>query len=186
MPRRNTTDGGHTAFTDHRIQRRPEPQLSDPDKADIAAWREPDPSLQVRNQAIALIQVGMQRRSPAFIVHGYRLLTEVQSQFADDSDLYTWMGKALLLGKQFAEAQRAFDIALKLDPDSPVKEADAGQASAADGNVDAARAHFERSLQLDPLDLTAVYSLLQVYQEQGDTTSGAALLGRVDQAMKQR
>lgn len=186
MPRRDTTDGGHTAFTDHRIQRRPEPEVSDPDKADIAAWRELGPALQVRNLGIALIQVGMQRRSPAFIVHGYRLLTEVQSEFADDSDLYTWMGNALLLGKQFAEAQRAFDIALKLDPNSPVKEADAGQACVAAGNLDAARAHLERSLQLDPLDLTAVYSLLQVYQKQGDATSGAALLGRVDQAMKQR
>lgn len=186
MPRRDTTDGGHTAFTDHRIQRRPEPEVSDPGKADIAAWREPAPAFQVRNLGIALIQVGMQRRSSAFIVQGYRLLTEVQSQFADDSDLYTWMGNALLLGKQFAEAQRAFDIALRLDPDSPVKEADAGQACLAGGNLDAARAHLEHSLELDPLDFTAVYALLQVYQKQGDAASVAALSSRIEEAMKQR
>ena len=184
MPRRDTTDGGHTAFTDHRIQRRPEPEFSDPDEADIAAWREPAPALQKRNLGIALIEVGMQRNSPKLIVRGYRILTEVQTEFGGDSDLYTWMGNALLLGNQFAEAQRAFTIALRLDPDSPMKEADVGQAYAAGGAFDAARAHLERALQLDPLDLTAAYALLQVYQKQGDVTSAAALSSRLEQAMK--
>ena len=36
MPRRDAQDGGHTAFTDHRIQRRPEDQANHPPDGDIA------------------------------------------------------------------------------------------------------------------------------------------------------
>ena len=65
MPRRDAKDGGHTAFTDHRIQRRPEPQPDLPADTDIAAWREPAPDLQKRNLGIAYINAGMERRSGA-------------------------------------------------------------------------------------------------------------------------
>jgi hypothetical protein len=62
MPRRNAQDGGHTVFTDHRIQRRPEAtQAGLPAEVGIAAWREPPRELQKRNLGIAYIDVGMQR-----------------------------------------------------------------------------------------------------------------------------
>jgi hypothetical protein len=78
MPRRSASDGGHTAFTDHRIQRRPETRPDSSENTEIAAWREPSPELQTRNLGIAHIEVGLQRRSPTFIGQGYRELTEVQ------------------------------------------------------------------------------------------------------------
>lgn len=184
MPRRSTTDGAHTAFTDHRIQRRPEPEVPDPGQMNIAAWRDPAPALQTRNLGIALIEVGMERKSPAMIVRGYRLLTQVQTQFAADSSLFRWMGNALLLAKKYEEAERAFEIALQLDPNSAVKETDAGEACIAAGNLDAARAHLERALRLDPLDLPTAYALLEVYRKQGDTASAAALSARLAQAVK--
>jgi photosynthetic reaction center cytochrome c subunit len=118
MPRRNAQDGGHTVFTDHRIQRRPETVPGDlPADADIAAWREPPPELQKRNLGIAYIDVGMQRHSSSFIIRGYRTLTGVQRQFIDDSDFFKWLGEALLAGKQASDAKFALlERAVTRDP----------------------------------------------------------------------
>ena len=112
MPRRNAGDGGHTAFTDHRIQRRPAVEQELPPGSDIAAWREPAPEFQKRNLGIAYINAGMERRSREFIGRGYRLLTEVQQQFVDDEEIFTAMGSALLIAKQTSEAEFAFERAL--------------------------------------------------------------------------
>lgn len=122
MPRRDAQDGGHTAFTDHKIQRRPEEPTGSAPAGEIAAWREPAPELQTRNLGIAYISAGLQRRSADSLVRGYRLLTEVQQQFSSDPEVFTSMGMALLIGKQASEAEFAFDRALSLQPNSPVAE----------------------------------------------------------------
>jgi len=129
MPRRDAKDGGHTAFTDHRIQRRPEGQQTIPENTDIAAWREPVPDLQKRNLGIAYVNVGAERRSPPLVVRGYGMLTEVQAQFSTDSAVFTAMGTALLLGKQSTEAELAFERALQLDPESVGGETNAASAT---------------------------------------------------------
>ncbi len=67
MPRRDLKDGGHTAFTDHKIQKRPEVQREVPANADMLAWREPATDLRQRNLGIAYVDVGMQRHSSTFI-----------------------------------------------------------------------------------------------------------------------
>src|SRR5579863_8894012 len=114
MPRRDAKDGGHTAFTDHRIQRRPEPDSASETDPDIAAWREPAPELQKRNLGIAYVNAGMERRSPQFVTSGYRMLAEVQEQFRADGEVFSTIGNALLMGKQTSEAELAFERALQL------------------------------------------------------------------------
>src|SRR6185437_3039191 len=109
MPRRNAKDGGHTVFTDHRIERRPTVPQDMPQNVDIAAWREPAQEFQKRNLGIAYVNFGAEQRSPAFVVRGYKLLTEVQQQFSNDPGLFTAIGTALLLGKHPEEAEFAFD-----------------------------------------------------------------------------
>ncbi len=115
MPRRDAKDGGHTAFTDHRIQRRPEPQQALPEDTDIAAWREPAPDLQKRNLGIAYINAGMEHHSPPFVVRGYRMLTAVQSQFSNDADFFTSIGSALLLGKTNIGGRVCFRAGLAIE-----------------------------------------------------------------------
>jgi photosynthetic reaction center cytochrome c subunit len=184
MPRRNAQDGGHTVFTDHRIQRRPEATQADlPADADIAAWREPRPELQKRNLGIAYIDVGMQRHSSSFIVRGYRTLTEVQRQSTNDSDFFKWIGEALLVGKQTSEAKFALERALQLDPDSPVTEAGAASPYIQEGDAGRAIAHLERAVALDPLYLPAASTLIDLYQKQGKATEAAELSGRIKAAM---
>lgn len=51
MPKRDAKDGGHSAFTDHRIQRRPEDATNSAatSATDIAPWREGPAEFQKRN-----------------------------------------------------------------------------------------------------------------------------------------
>lgn len=185
MPRRDAKDGGHTAFTDHRIQRRPEVEQALPEDADIAAWREPAPDLQKRNLGIAYVNAGAERRSLPFIVRGYRMLTEVQDQFSGDSAVFTAMGTALLLGKKSSEAELAFDRALQLDPGSVAGETNAASAYLQGGDVDKAVSHLERAVAMDPLHLPADMPLIDLYKRQGNMAKAAELTKEVNAAMEQ-
>jgi photosynthetic reaction center cytochrome c subunit len=183
MPRRDAKDGGHSAFTDHRIQRRPESLPDAPADTGIVAWRQPSPDLQARNLGIAYIDAGMQRHSSAFIVQGYRTLTEVQQQFSNDSDFFKWIGEALLLAQKSSEAQIAFERALQLDPNSPLAEASAASPYVQSGDAGRAIAHLERALTLDPLYLPAASTLMGLYQKQGKSAEADALAGKIKAAM---
>src|SRR5277367_789420 len=183
MPRRDAKDGGHSAFTDHRIQCRPESQPAAPADSGIAAWREPSPELRARNLGIAYIDAGMQRKSSQFIVRGYRTLTAVQAQFSNDSDFFKWIGEALLLAQQTSEAKIAFERALELDPNSPLAEASAASPYVQSGDAARAIAHLERALTLDPLYLPAARTLMGLYQKEGDTVQADSLAGKIKAAM---
>jgi len=183
MPRRDAKDGGHTAFTDHRIQRRSEPQSALAEDTDIAAWREPAPDLQKRNLGIAYVNAGAERRSPAFLIRGYRMLTEVQDQFSTDSDVFTSMGTALLFGKQSSEAELAFERALQLSPGSVIGETNAASAYLQSGDVDKAVAHLERAVAADPLHLPADIPLIELYKRQGNAAKAAELSAKVSAAL---
>jgi hypothetical protein len=190
MPRRDAKDGGHTAFTDHRIQRHPEPQQTLPEgtheDTDIAAWREPAPDLQKRNLGIAYVNAGAERRSPPFVVRGYRMLTEVQDQFSTDSAVFTAMGTALLLGKQSTEAEFAFERALQLDPGSAPDETNAASAYLQAGDVDRAVAHLERAVTIDPFHLPADMPLIDLYKRQGNVAKAAALADKISAVVDRR
>lgn len=184
MPRRDAKDGGHTAFTDHRIQRRPQAEESLPGDTDIAAWREPPAGVQKRNLGIAYINVGLERRSRQFIGNGYRMLTEVQEQFAADSEIFTAMGSALLVAKQTSEAELAFERAVQLNPKSVSAETNAASAYLQAGDVEKAIAHLERATAIDPLHLPADAPLINLYKQQGNVAKAAELSSKVSAAME--
>jgi tetratricopeptide (TPR) repeat protein len=185
MPKRGVADGGHTAFTDHRIQRRPVDQVAE-ETTSIVPWRAPSPELAARNLGIASIETGLERRSATLIVSGYRMLTEVQAQFSQDSDMYTTMGSALLIGRQYAEAVQAFALAVRLDPTSSTKEGDLGQAYAALGDSAAAEHHLERAMELDPVNLGAAYQLIAIYNANSETTKAEQLSQRLSIIVQQK
>lgn len=179
MPRRAAKDGGHSAFTDHRIQRHPEDRTEPPTSAAIVAWREPAPDLQKRNLGIAEVEVGMQRHSASLIGDGYRELTEVQQRFSDDSDFFKWIGEALLVAKQNSEAEIAFERGLQLDSNSAQAEARAAAPYIQEGNVDRAIAHLRRAMTLDPLDLSAASTLIDLYRKQGQFAESNELAEKI-------
>jgi len=180
MPRRNAKDGGHTAFTDHRIQRRAEPEAELPPDTGIVAWREPSSALRKRNLGIAHIDAGVGRRSQSMVIQGFHELTEVQSQFSDDPEMFSWMGQALLLGRQSREAEIAFERAAQLAPTSPVNEGNVASAYAQAGNLDGARTHLERAVSIDPLYLPASGPLVQLYRRQGKNAEADELSSKIE------
>jgi hypothetical protein len=183
MARRETRDGGHTVFTDHRITRRPEPDVPAALSEDLAAWRDPEPSLQMRNLALAYLNAGVSNRSPAQMVRAYRMLTEVQKATPEDVAVLKGIGRALLLGKQPVEALRAFDQVLQLVPDTAAGEEDAGVACLESGQLESAVRHLERAMTLDPLDLSAATALQEAYRKQGQKGKADGLVNRMRLAM---
>jgi photosynthetic reaction center cytochrome c subunit len=183
MPRRDAKDGGHTAFTDHQIQRRPHPQPAELKDLDIAAWREPASDLQKRNLGIAYVNVGMERHSLPFVVNGYRKLAEVQNQFSSDPEVFASLGSALLLAKQTSEARLAFERSLQLAPNSANAETNAASAYLQAGDLDGAVAHLERAVALDPLNLAADGPLIDIYKQQGKLANAEELSVKVKTAM---
>jgi Flp pilus assembly protein TadD len=129
------------------------------------------------------LQSGISSRSPAQIVRGYRMLTEVQRTASSDVEVLRGIGRALLLGKEPVEALRAFERVLQLVPDSVSGEEDVGVASLEAGQVDKAAAHLERALTLDPLQLSAAAALQEVYRKQGLKEKAGALANRMRLAM---
>jgi hypothetical protein len=174
MPERETNDGGHTAFTDHRIQIRPKQEAAE-EAATIAPWREAPGEFATRNLGIASIQVGMTHKSWPQIVSGYRMLTSVQQQFSQDSEMYEAMGNALFAGHKYDEAAEAFELAAHFDPTSSPKQANLGQTYLASGKRDLAERYLETAIELDPLNLSAAALLIKVYRESGETSKADEL-----------
>jgi hypothetical protein len=182
MPRREAADGGHSAFTDHRIQRQPQPQVAEdgPETIpEIAPWRQPPPEFATRNLGMALTEYGLAQRSPKQILSGYRTLTTVQQNFPQDSELYNTLGTALIVGGQYSEAVRAFALAVRFDPSSSPKEANLGQAYLAAGQEALGEQHLERAMELDPLNLSAAALLIDAYDRNGKSSKSDQLSRKI-------
>jgi hypothetical protein len=178
MPKRAPNDGGHTVFTDHRIQRVPDHKPRG-EPTGIAAWRDPPAELAKRNLGIALIEAGTEEGSWPQIVSGYRTLTEVQHQFPNDCEMYQSMGNALFIGRQFSEAAIAFEMGERCNPQSTSVEASLGSVYAAAGKNDAAETHLERALVLDPMNLSAAEELIGLYEKGGETAKADVLRNKL-------
>jgi tetratricopeptide (TPR) repeat protein len=178
MPTKEAKDGGHTVFTDHRIQRRSAPEPAE-EPTGIAPWRQPPIEFATRNLGIASIETGMERRSSKQIVDGYRMLTEVQKQFPQDSEMYNTMGNALFIGRQYGEAMQAFELAVRYDPKSSPKEVNWAQAYSALGDDRLAQQHLEKAMELDPLNLNAAALLMNIYDKNGEQAKSDELSKRL-------
>lgn len=183
MPERAPNDGGHTVFTDHRIQRTPGHESAG-EPTGIAPWRNPPAGLEKRNLGVALIQAGSESRSWPQMVSGYRTLTEVQHQFPNDCEMYQSMGNALLIGRQFSEAVIAYEMAERCDPRSSSTEASLGSAYAASGKDEDAKFHLELALERDSLNLSAAEQLIGLYEKDGETEKAEALRERIGKVFR--
>ncbi len=188
MARRETNDGGHTAFTDHLIARRPRnrkgqtPEAAPLDR--LIAWREPAPELRVRNLALAFLNAGVRDSSPALIDRSYGMLLEVRKAFPADPAVLSGAGAARRIRGEPLSAARLFDRVIELQPGDPLARENAGLVWMDAGEKGIAAARIEQALALDPLLLTGIESLLKLYRESGDAAKETALMDRVRQAMR--
>ena len=111
------------------------------------------------------------------------MLTEVEKTSPNDAAVLRAIGRALLLGKQPAEALRAFERVLVLTPGNATSEEDAGVACLEAGQVEPAVTHLEQAMASDPLLLTAATALEQAYRQQGHPERADALANRISREM---
>ncbi len=185
MPRLPAKDGGHTAFTDHRIARRPDSPSNLPETAmaTLKAWREPGPALRDRNLALALATHGIESSNSAEAIRGYRLLNRLEPTLANDADALTVLGSVLLTAKQPHEAEIRFEKALALRPRYAPYEVNLASAFLADGDLARAIPHLEHALTLDPLLTQAVQLLSAAYRQQGHPAQAEQLTARYQHDM---
>ena len=183
MPRLAARDGGHTVFTDHRIARLPQPPGLPAQPQDLAAWREPEPRLRERNLALALVAAGLQNKSSAEVIRGYRMLNQVEKNYPNDPDVLTTLGNVLLRGKQPEEALRRFEKALRMRPAYAPYEVNTASALIAAGRKAEAERHLEKAIELDPLLAPAVELLGSLYRDGGESARADRLVAQYRQAM---
>jgi len=168
MPRRPVTDGAHTAFTDHRIRRRPPPSVSaaapSPVPAALEAWHDPAGALAKRNLGIAEINVGERLESFALVNQGFQLLMACWDDFPHDPGLLSGLGTGLMEAGHGPEAAAAFEQVIQMEPTVAVNYLHAGLAWKAAHDNGKAAEYFEKTIQLDPLidqpylELATIYS----------------------------
>jgi hypothetical protein len=178
MPRRPAKDGGHTAFTDHRISRRPEaaPQTAAALNDELLEWRQPKPPLRDRNLGLALVTVGIENHRPNQVIRGYRMLNRLEQNSQGDAATETSLGTILLTAKQLAEAQIRFERALKLRPNYAPYEVNLAACWLDRGEAAEAIRHLERAVELDPLLGPAVQMLGEAYRRQGEQAKAESLV----------
>jgi len=80
-----------------------------------------------------------------------------------------------------AEAIRAFEDAIRLDPQLAGPRAELGKILLRRGETQRAIEHLERAASLDPENAAPAYLLAQAYRRMGDTVRAQELLARVSQ-----
>jgi Flp pilus assembly protein TadD len=183
MPRRNAKDGGHTAFTDHRVTRRPEPEGEVALTGDLVAWREPETRLRERNLALALVTVGMESGNRDEVIRGYRMLNRAAKQFSNDAQVWTALGTITLTAKETAAARQCYERALELRPNYAPYRVNLATALLDGGKTGEAASQLEQAVQLDPLLQQAVQLLSRVYRMQGQSAKAEELTARYRAAM---
>lgn len=178
MPSRPAKDGGHTAFTDHRISRNPEQKVATSLSAELVAWRQPEQELRDRNLALALVTAGLQNHDSSQVVRGYRMLNRLEKQMQDDPEVLTALGSILLTAKQPEEATKVFRKALTLQPRYAPYEVNLATALFDSNQRPEAIQHLERSLELDPLLQKAVTALASAYGSEGENAKANEVVGR--------
>lgn len=162
MPRRQTRDGGHTAFTDHRIARVPAGNAAAL-RRKLIAWREPGDKTAQRNLGLANILVGERDQSAAHMDAGFRQLTEVYESQPDDPAVLTSLGLVILRKGGAVEAARLYERAVVLEPHYAPYHINAATAWTEAGELSKAISHLETAIQMDPSLEMAYRKLGEIY-----------------------
>lgn len=183
MPKVSAKDGGHTAFTNHRIMRQPAQQSETAEPDALTAWRETTPSFRDRNLALALVTAGIQNGSSDLVIRGYRMLSRLEKDFPDDPSLLTTLGLVLIKGKQPGEALKRFERATTLKPQYAPYYVNKATALVALNQRAEAVKQLEKAVALDSLLQPAVELFSHILDE-SEPAKANGLRADYDRAMR--
>jgi hypothetical protein len=147
MPRTNAYDGGHTAFTDHRI-RRPG-QILPGGNPELRAWREPAPQRRARGLGLAYAGVGEMEKAFALL----------RGMGDGDGEVQTALGLMLSRAGRHELAAVLLRRARDAEPANATRRLNLAAALAAAGRRNEARLEALQAVELEPL-LQDAYALL--------------------------
>lgn len=175
MVRRPSFDSGHSAFTDHRIERFPQTGADAGGTATrIRAWREADsPILAQRNLGLAYARLGQRRKRPDFMDEGASLLAQLAQAGVLDPEGLEALGTILLSKQAPPEAglgELARDLLNRAWQESPSVPARLRTLAAAEwqsGRTERAVELLRRSTVIDPQNRAAYEVLARIHSENG-------------------
>jgi len=159
MPRRPVSDVAHTAYTDHRIAKRPNAGSTSSKPQLLQPWR--SSANGDRALAIAFASSGGLEAAKA-------LLNKVLSQGAGDPELLVSAGSIALGLKQPAEALRYFAAARKLEPAIADHYFREGLAHEANQDIQQAMRAYRETLKRKPSHFDATARLASIERRNGD------------------
>ena len=140
MPRTDAVDGGHTAYTDHRIRKPGVPKVLLERSSDLRAWRAPAGALRARGLGLAYAGTGQLEKA-------YALLKDVPG----DAAVNDAMGLIYLRADRAALAVASFTLAAEADPRNSARRLNLAAAYLAAGNLAKAKAHAQEAMALEPM-----------------------------------
>lgn len=167
MPRRQSHDSGHSAFTDHRIARRPKPQSDSEPPSELRPWRPIPIELSLRNLGIANVRYGQQQGSPTTLRTGLDQLKRVSGGFREDIAVLEALGTAMVLDGSPSAGLRRLRRAIAIGPAGALHyNALAAAWWDSGASVNAVRM-LEESIRREPTLESSYHMLARIYVELG-------------------
>ena len=174
MPARQAYDSGHSAFTDHRIARRPEQPGPTEELWKLRAWREPKGPLARRNLGLAYARLAESGRSPLQANESLRNLVPAMREFPETDIAIPHALGRIFLGRGNSElAVELFNHVVRMEPRNPIWRQSLADGLAARGDTDGAIAALKRAIESDPL-LESSYRILATIHASAGNRSLAA------------
>ncbi len=168
MKKRETFDGGHTAFTDHRIVAKPGPIAITMDlPTTLRPWRESTGAAARRDLGLAYISAGERDQSAWHLSEGFRHLAEVQDAFPRDPAVLTSLAAVLQRKHVPLEAAALFRRAAALERLDARHWLNLGIALLEAGDTSLAANPLQTAIALDPF-LREAYILLAGARPEAD------------------
>jgi len=139
MPRTSARDGGHTAFTDHRIRKPGGAAATEGPVKGLRAWREPALEWRARGLGLAYAGVGELERA-------YGLLRGV----AEDGEVQSALGLIHLRRGKAAEAVAVLERAAKAEPGNSTRRLNLAAALLAAGQRGRAAEEARQAMAIEP------------------------------------
>jgi len=171
MPVRGTIDGAHTAFTDHRIRRRPvEAERNVPDVTQLTAWQRPPEEYAARDLGLAYLSVGERTKSLPMLQQAFETLVRAQKHLPKDPEVTAGLALILYLKGLNRQAAVAFELAAQLRPEVRFYR-DAAAAWQANGNLGNAIRDLNVAIEADQSDENSYRMLAELFRVTGDTAA---------------
>ncbi len=163
MPKRQSHDSGHSAFTDHRIARNPSsgPNLAQPSR--LKPWKAPSGSLGPRNSGIANIRYAQTGPSAATLDEGVALLREALPAFRSDPGTLEALGTGLMLSGSVQQGLQLLEQAVEKEPLEPLYRNQLGAAWWELGETDKAIDAIDEAIRQEPLLESSYHMLARIH-----------------------